>query len=251
MLVADSDAELAALLAAEAGRRLLELRMDLTPDNVEILRARADRAAHEYLVSALAEARPADPVLSEEGDDDPRRLRSGRVWIVDPLDGTREFGEPGRTDWAVHVALWQEGTIRAAAVSLPARAACYRTDQPPAIPVSGHQPPRVVVSRTRAPALVHTVARELSASLQPYGSAGAKTLAVVLGEAELYVHAGRMREWDAAAPAAVAISAGLHVSRFDGSALSFNTPDALVTELLVCRPELVEPALAALAVATA
>jgi len=102
----DDDHVLARDLAAEAGRRLVELRT--RGGDPDVLRKAGDRLSHEFLTAALADRRPGDVVLSEEGADNPVRLGARRVWIVDPLDGTREFGEPGRTDWAVHVALWEK-----------------------------------------------------------------------------------------------------------------------------------------------
>lgn len=235
------DHGLAAELAAGAGRVLLAVRERGGP---EVGRA-GDLAAQEYLAGALAAARPADPVLSEEARDDPRRLAVDRVWIVDPLDGTREFAEAGREDWAVHVALWQDGDLTAGAVALPAVGEVLSTAVPlPARPAA--QPPRMVVSRSRAPEFVTDLAQRLGAELLRLGSAGAKTAAVIAGTADAYVHAGGINEWDSAAPVAVARAAGLHTSRLDGSAIRFNEPDPLQEDLLICRPELAAPILAAI-----
>jgi 3'(2'), 5'-bisphosphate nucleotidase len=227
-------------LAAEAGRRLLELRA--RGGEPDLLRKAGDRLSHEFLTAQLAARRPGDVVLSEEGADDPARLSAGRVWIVDPLDGTREFGEPGRTDWAVHVALWErigDGELTAGAVALPAQGTVLSTAAP-AGPPDGERngPVRMAVSRSRAPRLVHDVSRLIGAVLVPLGSAGAKVAAVVCGEADAYVHAGGFYEWDTAAPVAVARAAGLFASRIDGSPLAYNQAELRMPDILVCRPAL-------------
>jgi 3'(2'), 5'-bisphosphate nucleotidase len=237
--VSTDDHALARDLAAEAGRRLLELRA--RGGEPDLLRKAGDRLSHEFLTAALADRRPGDVVLSEEGADDPARLTASRVWIVDPLDGTREFGEPGRTDWAVHVALWQRtggGELTVGAVALPARDQVLSTAVPagPLPSAAAQARVRIVVSRTRAPRLVRNISDLLDAELVPLGSAGAKVAAVVCGEADAYVHAGGFYEWDTAAPVAVARAAGLHASRIDGSALAYNQPDLLMPDILVCRP---------------
>jgi 3'(2'), 5'-bisphosphate nucleotidase len=195
------------------------------------------------LMQALARERPGDAVLSEEGVDDPVRLSSERVWIVDPLDGTREFSEIGRDDWAVHVALWQRGELVAGAVALPAQGITLATPDvapPPQAPAK----PRIVVSRTRPPAVALAVRDALDGVLVEMGSAGAKVASVVQGVSDVYVHAGGQYEWDSAAPVAVALAAGLHTSRIDGSPLLYNQADVLLPDLVVCRPELVEAVLA-------
>ena len=272
------DHALARDLAAEAGRRLLELRA--RGGEPDLLRKAGDRLSHEFLTAALADRRPGDVVLSEEGADDPARLTANRVWIVDPLDGTREFGDPGRTDWAVHVALWERsdvsdpGDLTAGAVALPAQDQVLSTapGEPgrwPAVPVitgtMGHRPGyearsaevggaagaagaagtrggdgrvRIVVSRTRAPGFVRNISDLIDAELVPLGSAGAKVAAVVCGEADAYVHAGGFYEWDTAAPVAVARAAGYYASRIDGSALAYNQANLLMPDILVCRPAL-------------
>ncbi len=237
------DHAVAARLAAIAGELLVELRRG--PLTGRPLGAEGDRQSNELLLRGLARFRPGDAVLSEEAADDPARLDARRVWIVDPLDGTREYGEPDRTDWAVHVALWEDGALAAGTVALPARDLVLRDDRPPALPVAAPGPPRLVVSRTRPPAVADRVAEVLEAVTVPMGSAGAKVAAVVLGEAEAYVHAGGQYEWDSAAPVAVAAAAGLHVSRLDGSPLRYNQPDVLLPDLVVCRPELADAILAA------
>ena len=242
---AGDDHELAAQLADAAGRLLLDLRRG--PRTGRDLGDEGDRRSNASLLETLRRVRPDDAVLSEEEADDRRRLRAPRVWIVDPLDGTREFAESGRADWAVHVALWQEGSLVAAAVALPALGDLLRDDRPP--PPSGRHggAPRLVVSRTRPPAVAATIAERLGARTVPMGSAGAKAAAVVRGEAEAYVHAGGLHEWDAAAPAAVAGAAGLFVARLDGSPLRFNQADPYVPDLVVCRPELAAAVLSAAA----
>jgi 3'(2'), 5'-bisphosphate nucleotidase len=210
------------------------------------MRADGDWQAHKLLVELLKTERPDDAVLSEEGADNPTRLGYERVWIVDPLDGTREFGEPGRTDWAVHVALAVNGTLVAGAVALPAQGLVLGTDEPPSVPGNGERPMRVVTSRTRRPYASVLVAEALGAELVPMGSAGAKAMAVVKGEVDAYAHAGGMYEWDSAAPVAVAQAAGLHASRIDGSPLRYNDRDPWLPDVLICRPELAETCLQAL-----
>jgi len=238
-----SDHELAAALATDAGRLLLDVRIELAEASTAERKAAGDKRSHDYLMAALAKARPDDAVLSEEGADDPVRLRSERVWIVDPLDGTREFSELDRDDWAVHVALWQAGELIAGAVALPAQGITLSTPTvaaPPAAP----EAPRIVVSRTRPPAIALQVRDALNGTLVEMGSAGAKVAAVVQGRADVYVHAGGQYEWDSAAPVAVARAAGLHTSRIDGSPLLYNRPDPLLPDLVVCRPEYAEAVLA-------
>jgi 3'(2'), 5'-bisphosphate nucleotidase len=239
------DHALARRAAAAAGDLLLDLRQrsGLHP---ETMRADGDWQAHKLLVELLKTERPDDAVLSEEGADNAARLDYERVWIVDPLDGTREFGEPGRTDWAVHVALAVNGTLVAGAVALPAQGLVLGTDDPPSVPGNGERPMRVVTSRTRRPYASVLVAEALGAELVPMGSAGAKAMAVVKGEVDAYAHAGGMYEWDSAAPVAVAQAAGLHASRIDGSPLRYNDRDPWLPDVLICRPELAETCLQAL-----
>lgn len=235
------DHVLARDLAGQAGRRLLELRAQ--GGDPDVLRKAGDRLSHEFLVAALAGLRPGDVVLSEEAADNPARLGAGRVWIVDPLDGTREFGEPGRTDWAVHVALWDRsagpaGDLIAGAVALPAQGRVLSTAEPPP-PLAADEAPakiRIVVSRSRPPGFVRNISELIDAELVPLGSAGAKVAAVVSGEVDAYVHGGGFYEWDTAAPVAVARAAGFHASRIDGSALAYNQADLLMPDILVCRP---------------
>jgi len=232
------DHALARDLAQQAGRRLVGLRAQ--GGDPDVLRKAGDRLSHEFLVAELADRRPGDVVLSEEGADDPARLGARRVWIVDPRDGTREFGEPGRTDWAVHVALWERGAddLTAGAVALPAQGRVLSTLEPPPPPDGTGAPARlrIVVSRSRAPQFVRNISDLLSAELVPLGSAGAKVAAVVGGEVDAYVHGGGFYEWDTAAPVAVARAAGFHASRIDGSPLAYNQADLLMPDILVCRP---------------
>ena len=184
-------------------------------------------------------------MLSEEGE---RATEGGgRTWVVDPLDGTREFGEPGREDWAVHVALVVDDEVVVGAVALPARGVVLSTGAPPALPPTTRTQPRVVVSRTRPPPFAEAFAEEIGGELTPLGSAGAKTAAVVLGEADVFVHAGGQHAWDTAAPTAVALAAGAHVSRLDGSLVRFDCADPWTPDILVCRPSLREAALTVLA----
>lgn len=238
--MAAEDDHLARDLAVAVGHRLIDLRArGGQPDE---LRKAGDLMSHEFLTAELARLRPHDRVLSEEGADDPARLSADRVWIVDPLDGTREFGEPGRTDWAVHVALWERarGGLTAGAVALPAQDEVLSTVTPPPAP-SAEPPPapiRVVVSRSRPASFLPRMAELAGADLSPLGSAGAKVAAVLLGEADAYVHAGGQYQWDSAAPVAVARAAGFHTSRIDGSQLSYNQADLVMPDIVVCPPAL-------------
>lgn len=243
----DADHELAARLATEAGELLLGVRVELADATAAERKAAGDKRAHDFLMAALAAERPDDAVLSEEATEEERanstRLSARRVWIVDPLDGTREFSELGRDDWAVHVALWVSGELVAGAVALPAQGITLATPDvaaPPAAPAT----PRIVVSRTRPPAVALAVRDALNGTLVEMGSAGAKVASVVQGVADVYVHAGGQYEWDSAAPVAVARAAGLFTSRIDGSPLIYNRADPLLPDLIVCRPELADAVLA-------
>jgi 3'(2'), 5'-bisphosphate nucleotidase len=235
----ESDDELAAAIATRAGTLLVDLRRSLQDAGADekTIRAEGDRASHDAIMDELALHRPDDAVLSEEGADDRARVSAPRVWVVDPLDGTREFSE-GRADWAVHVALVEGGAVTAAAVALPGldRTLTMRPASPLGPPHDG--PPRLVVSRTRPPAIAEQVCAAIGGELIPLGSAGAKTMAVVLGDADVYVHGGGQYEWDSAAPVGVALAAGLHASRLDGSPLVYNRENPWLPDLLVCRPEL-------------
>jgi 3'(2'), 5'-bisphosphate nucleotidase len=239
-LTTADDHVLARDLAEEAGRLLLGLRA--RGGDPDVLRKAGDRLSHEFLTTELATRRPDDVVLSEEGIDDKARLAADRVWIVDPLDGTREFGDDGRIDWAVHVALWERGArdraggLIAGAVALPAQGQVLSTLSPPQLPSAGNEPLRIVVSRSRAPQLVRDVAGRIEAELVPCGSAGAKVATVLTGETDAYLHAGGFYEWDTAAPVAVATAAGLHASRIDGAPLRYNRENPLMPDILVCRP---------------
>lgn len=243
------DHQLAAQLATEAGELLVDLRARLHAEDAppSVLKDEGDRQAHELLMTRLRAERPDDAILSEEGKDDLARLDAERVWIVDPLDGTREFGEVPRTDWAVHVALVVDERPVAGAVALPGLGLTLSTAEPTVLPDESNPTPRMIVSRSRPPAAALHVAEALGAELVEMGSAGAKTMAVIRGECEIYAHSGGQYEWDSCAPVAVAQAAGCHVSRIDGSPLRYNQRDVYLPDLLVCRPELAEPALAALA----
>ena len=245
MSATPSDHRSAAAIATRAGELLVELRgvLDEHDAHPGLRRAVGDKAAHDFIVDALAEMHPDDAVLSEEGADDSARLTASRVWIVDPLDGTREYSEQGRSDWAVHVALVIDHEVAAAAVALPAHGITLTADPPPPAPAPREGPPLLVVSRSRPPAVAAALAGHLGGLLYPLGSAGAKAMAVVLGEADIYAHSGGQYEWDSAAPIGVAAAAGLHVSRLDGSPLVYNRPDPWLPDLLICRPELAERAL--------
>jgi 3'(2'), 5'-bisphosphate nucleotidase len=243
-----ADHLLAGRAATETGHLLVALRAELEAggEHPGLTGDRGDRAAHVFLVDLLAREAPEDAVLSEEGRDDLRRLDHERVWIVDPVDGTREFSEPGRTDWAVHVALAIDGVAVVGAVALPARGLTLTTDPPPPPRPPYEGEIRILVSRSRPPHQARLVQEAVGGRLVPMGSAGAKAMAVVLGEADVYAHAGGQYEWDNAAPAAVAAAAGLHVSRLDGRPLRYNQSDPWLPDLLVCRPDLAEPVLKAL-----
>jgi 3'(2'), 5'-bisphosphate nucleotidase len=234
-----SDAALARQLATEAGRLLLRLRD--APEGSETLGARGDREANLYILNLLRRERPDDAILSEEEAADPARLKARRIWIVDPLDGTREYGER-RDDWAVHVGLSIDGVAREGAVALPALGACFCSEYPPTLrPESS--PLRMLVSRTRPAKEAVAVAEALGAELVPMGSAGAKAMAVLRGEADIYLHTGGQYEWDNCAPAAVALAAGLQASRVDGSPLVYNRADPLLPDLLICHKRRAEQVL--------
>lgn len=248
------DAGLARWLAGRAGAALLELRDRLGFADPPALRDAGDLLSHDLLLAELTARRPGDAVLSEEGvRDAPDRPAAERVWIVDPLDGTREYGEAGRSDWAVHVALWSAGLptdskLAVGAVALPARGKVLVSDPAPAYPTRAQDGPlRLVASRSRAPQFLKVLAAELDAQWVPLGSAGAKIAAVVAGDVDVYVHSGGQYEWDSAAPVAVAQAAGLHTSRLDGSPLTYNHADPWLPDLVVCRADLADRILALLA----
>lgn len=234
MSIITDDAELAAHLAEIAGKLLLIVR-DSGLLSLKALGKAGDQTANQFLIHALIEQRPDDGLLSEESKDTDERLSKSRVWIIDPVDGTREYGE-GRTDWAVHVALAVNGEPVIGAVALPGLNLVLRTDQPQPI-APAPEKLRMVVSRTRPAAEAVAVAEALGAELIPMGSAGAKAMAVVRGEADIYLHTGGQYEWDSCAPAAVAAAYGLHISRVDGSPLVYNQSDVYMPDLLICRKE--------------
>lgn len=235
-----TDAELARALAHAAGQLLLEIQADTSLAG-KALGAAGDSVANRMLIDRLRRERPADAILSEEEKDDRTRCAASRVWIIDPLDGTREYGER-RDDWAVHVALAIDGAPVVGAVAMPALGAVYCTGQPTSLPGPAAVP-RMVVSRSRPPSEALTVADALGATQVPMGSAGAKAMAVVRGDAEIYLHSGGQYEWDSCAPVAVALAHGLHASRLDGSPLSYNQPDLYLPDLLICRREWGDPIL--------
>jgi 3'(2'), 5'-bisphosphate nucleotidase len=263
-----TDGAFARWLADRAGQVLLRVRAEVGHGDAAALKSAGDKAAHELIRSELARWRPADAVLSEEDAQSrvawpdreqarrPERLGASRVWIIDPLDGTREFSEAGRTDWAVHVALWtadcsSPNCLAAGAVAMPAQHRTLATDHPPAYPplplaAATGGPIRIAASRTRPPAFVTALAGDIGAELVPMGSAGVKIAAVISGDADAYVHAGGQYEWDSAAPVAVATATGLHASRIDGSALKYNQADPKLPDLVVCRKDLAPRLLAAL-----
>ena len=246
MMRSQSDAEIAAQAASLAGELLLQLRHGAATDTAtdsEALRTAGDRDANRAIMNLLANERPEDSLLSEEAADDPRRLIAERVWIIDPLDGTREFGEQDsagvwRDDFAVHVALWERGHgLTLGVVGLPARGVIYSSDARTVVPPSPAGPLRIAVSRTRPPGFIAALESAGSAKLLPMGSAGVKVMAVVSGEADAYIHAGGQYQWDSAAPVAVALAAGLVATRLDGSPLRYNVPELLLPDLVVCHPD--------------
>ncbi|MET8306421.1 MULTISPECIES: inositol monophosphatase family protein [unclassified Micromonospora] len=264
------DGAFARWLAARAGQALLDLRAELGFGDAGALKSAGDKVSHDLIRTELAKWRPGDAVLSEE-DEGSRlawaaevnaeavsRLAADRVWIIDPLDGTREFAEEGRSDWAVHVALWARSApsphgLVAGAVGLPAQHRVLGTDYPPAYPpmtveaaTAGARVIRLAASRSRPPVFLTDLAEDVGAKLVPMGSAGAKIAAVITGEVDAYIHAGGQYEWDSAAPVAVATATGLHASRIDGSALRYNEADPRLPDLLVCRKDLASRLLAAL-----
>ena len=241
-----ADVDTARSLATAAGELLLSVRGRGFAD-AAARKAAGDAEAHRFLVDRLATLRPGDAVLSEEGADDPVRLAADRVWIVDPLDGTREFSELDRADWAVHVALWERGELTAGAVALPAEGVTLTSVDVRAVPHRRAGRLRLAVSRSRPPALVTGLAEQLDGELVPMGSAGVKAMSVVRGGTDAYVHGGGQFEWDSAAPVAVAHAAGLHTSRLDGSPLRYNQPSPYLPDLLICRPELADRLLEAIA----
>ncbi len=244
----ETDAELAIRLAVQTGRGLVDLRQRMTAEGAHTWQVMdgGDTAAQRFISDELTRLRPDDPVLSEEGIEDPRRFTMDRAWIIDPLDGTREYGEPGRNDWAVHIALWADGAFVAAAVSLPAMGVVFAADPAPVLPPAERKRPILVTSRSRAPYAAAVVAHALDAEPVRLGSAGAKAMSVVNGETDIYVHDGGMYQWDSAAPAAVALAAGLHVSRIDGSPIVYNARDPWLPDFIVCRKEWAQPVLSAL-----
>lgn len=239
-----SDAALARRTAEAAGALLMRLRSEGELSG-EAIGAAGDFQANRLILEALRKWRPDDAVLSEESVDSRERLGRSRVWIVDPLDGTREYAA-GRDDWAVHVGLAIDGRAAVGAVAVPTRGRVFVTDDAPAPPLELKRAPLMVVSRTRLPAEAKALAAALGAALVPMGSAGAKAMAVVAGEADIYFHSGGQHEWDNCAPVAVALAAGLHASRADGSALDYNRERVFVPDLLICRPDLAARALEAL-----
>lgn len=240
-----TDAELARSIALEAGALLQAIRArgDATG---RALGDAGDREANILILDRLRAARPDDFILSEEALDDRARCAASRVWIVDPLDGTREYAE-GLDDWAVHIGLAIDGRPRVGSVAVPARGAVHTTDDVPPAFATARVPPRIVVSRSRAPDIARCVGETMGATMIPMGSAGAKAMAVVDGRAEIYLHEGGQYEWDNCAPAAVALAAGLHASRIDGTPLIYNCADPLLPDLLICRAELADAVLAAIA----
>jgi len=251
LLASPDDHALAHRLATEAGALLMAARDEMVGNGASSadLKVEGDRRANRFLMDALASERPDDPILSEEERENPEatatRLASRRAWIVDPLDGTREFSEPPRSDWAVHVALCIDGEPLVGAVALPALGITLSTLHPPELAPRDDHPPRVIMSRTRPPAEAHRITDALAATIVEMGSAGAKAMAVVRNEADVYPHSGGQYEWDSCAPVAVALAAGLWCTRLDGRPLRYNNEDPYLPDLLICRPEMAPAAIAA------
>jgi 3'(2'), 5'-bisphosphate nucleotidase len=248
--VTPTDAALAAEIAADAARLLLEVRDEFGFEDPRALGAAGDKRANALILERLRDVRPDDGVLSEEAHDDLARLSRDRVWIIDPLDGTREFSTPERDDWAVHVALWRAGAeITDAAVALPARGEMHRSDTVtgPGPMKGGYRAIRVAVSASRPPSILHRISRIVAIEPVSIGSAGAKAMAVVRGDVDAYLHAGGQWEWDSAAPAGVVLAAGLHASRLNGSPLRYNQLDPYLPDLLMCRREVADLLLNAIA----
>ncbi len=243
--MSETDQQLASRVATEAGVMLVDLRDELVAEGVHYwdLKDEGDVAGHRYIVSALTAARPDDVILSEEAADNRKRLSADRVWIIDPIDGTNEFAEHPRHDWAIHIALWESGELTAASVALPTLGITFDASPAAVVPPSTREKPLLVTSRSRNPYCAVMVANALGCDVARLGSAGAKAMAIVMGEADIYVHDGGMYQWDSAAPSAVAKAAGLHVSRIDGSELKYNQESLWLPDFLVCRIELAEPAL--------
>jgi len=236
------------MIASRAGKALLALRDSRPSDDRHAaeFRAEADRLANDIIFELLKpRIAEGDGFLSEEHPDDEERLEHQRVWIVDPLDGTREFAEPARTDWAVHIGLAVDSVAAAGAVALPAQGAVVYTGDPPKIGKRMSSRVKVAVSRTRPPGIASWLVERLGCEMIAMGSAGAKAMAVVRGEADAYIHAGGQYEWDSCAPVAVALAVGLHASRLDGSLLRYNQTDPYLPDLVICRPELRESIAAA------
>jgi 3'(2'), 5'-bisphosphate nucleotidase len=246
--VSETDQQLASRVATEAGIMLVELRDELVAEGIHYwdLKDEGDIAGHRYIMSALTAARPDDVILSEEAADNRKRLSADRVWIIDPIDGTNEFAEHPRHDWAIHIALWESGELTAASVALPTLGITFDASPAAVVPPSKREKPLLVTSRSRNPYCAVMVANALGCDVARLGSAGAKAMTIVMGEADIYVHDGGMYQWDSAAPSAVAQAAGLHVSRIDGSELKYNQESLWLPDFLVCRTEFAEAALKAL-----
>lgn len=244
MAIEQSDLRLAQRLANEAGALLLALQREGALSGKALGQA-GDRRANALIMRELRAARRSDAILCEEEKDDKARLAHRRVWIIDPLDGTREYSE-GRSDWAVHIALAIDGIAAVGVVALPSLGLTLTSGDPPKLKAA-NMPPKILVSRTRHAAEALLLAKTIGAELVPMGSAGAKAMAVVRGEADIYLHTGGQYEWDNCAPVAVAQAAGLYCARLDGSPMRYNREDSYLPDLLICRPELVDAVKAAIA----
>ncbi|AWB82332.1 3'(2'),5'-bisphosphate nucleotidase CysQ [Corynebacterium yudongzhengii] len=231
-----SDSRLTDLLAQGTGEILKGVR------GVGLLRGRdlgeaGDDLAQNWIARVLAQHRPDDGFLSEEAADNPERLSKDRVWIIDPLDGTKEFAT-GRQDWAVHIALVENGRPTHAAVGLPDLGVVFSSSD--ARHVEGPFARKIIASRNRPPKVANHIAEKLGFTSEGFGSAGAKAMHVLLGDHDAYIHAGGQYEWDQAAPVGVALASGLHASRLNGEELRYNNRDTYIPDLLICRPELAD-----------
>lgn len=243
-----TDHELARTLASTAGEFLVDYQRDgLAADRWgEWLGADGDAAAHDVIIEQLHSARPDDAWLSEEGRDDPEeRSMSERAWVIDPLDGSADFGR-GTNEWAVHVALTERGSATAGAVAVPGLGRVFSTDEATAVGSRTDRAPVVVTGRARHWTDGQRVAGALSGELVVCGSAGVKAMLVVAGVADIYVHAGALYEWDVCAPAIVAQAHGLVAVAPDGAELRFNKSRPVVPGVVITHPDLLDATLAAL-----
>ncbi len=251
MSLEEIDRQLALDVSEKAAQNLLRIRREgfLKGESGRALSDVGDRISEEIIRSMIESERPDDAILSEEQmTEDQRRFYAERVWIIDPLDGSREFGTEANADWAIHVALWNrsqsdtngfhEGKIALSVVTIPATGETYTSFWTQKRDYDIETPIRIVVSNTRAPEWLSDLGAYLNVTLLPRGSAGVKAMEVVAGRADAYVHSGGQYEWDSAAPVGVSLAAGLHASRLDGTPLRYNQPDPYLPDLVICKKTL-------------